>query len=243
MNSAGPEFASSRRGPHNWMARFSAALALLALLYGTMRIDSSYYIQSTGEFRAVQIGARWYAFDRGEHPEIDGLRFTSMKELPPRTSLRERMDRPITPVAPVEFTEVLGRLQVEHSTVELGRHTYIAWLELREPEMHIYGGRHWTPDGRRTPLGLTPHDMTPAFPEIGAYLERFYPDTDLGAVLRHGLDRQYSFNPSQSPILAIQIILVGAALWTLLSPLRHRHTSNAQPPASLGSQRSSSETP
>jgi hypothetical protein len=211
------------------------------VLLGTLRIGWGYRTQTFGEFRAVQVGTQWYAFDRGEHPEIDGVRFKGPRELPPRTNLEERMQRPVERVSPADFTEVFGRLEVEHSQVELATGTYIPWLELREPELRLLGARHWAADGTSTTTDLSPNDLAPAFPVISSYLERLYPERDVAQVLRRGLAPQYAMSWAQLPILALQMALIGAMIWLLLSGLRRRKNP-VQSPASDSKDPSTAET-
>jgi hypothetical protein len=193
--------------------------------------DWGYLTDTMGEFRAIERAGIWHAFDPGERPDIDGLRFVGEpEELPARTSLRQRLDRPVESGA-VEgrYLEVHGTLRVDHSPLEIARHWAIPWIVRREPEFWLQAVEIIPEEHGHIHRDITERDLVPALPVIADYLDRHYAGTGLGEQLRCGPGVQHALDPRQLPILALQVLLLAASL-ALAAPWRWRRA-----PSSAGS--------
>lgn len=211
--------------------RAAVATASAALLIASFHGWSS-LVATDGDFRVVQAGGAWYAFDRGESPAVDGQHpGTGFTPSGPNDTLRQRNERPrYREPTSGPVTEVFGRVHIEHGALVMGRHWYVPWLATVEPEITIYDSAIDGSDGTITRIPIQPQDLEPAMPAIAAYLDAHAPGRNFTADLSRGLAGKITFARDQWPVLACQIVLLGVLVAALVLPRpRPARTQDAGP--------------
>jgi hypothetical protein len=194
--------------------------------------DGGWLSYEKAQFRIVRKGGRYFAFDRGERPDIDGYSFRDpdaarvkreqWRRSGVRTTLQQRHeDQGEADLTKAPFDEIAGSIEEERRGFLIaGRSFYVPWLDRGQITLCQIDGRTHNPDGSVTGIPVGSSDFMAAREEVGRYLEVRYPSTRFGDEVSSGLGDFVQVRPGWTSVIAIQATFLIAALILIISSFR-----------------------